>query len=46
MCMCVLPVFMDVNYTHCSVHVGQKRALDPLELDLQKIVSCYVSAVN
>ena len=27
-------------------HRGQKRALEPLELELQMVVSCYVGARN
>lgn len=28
----------------CSVQGGQKRSLDPLELELQMIVTCHVCA--
>lgn len=42
MCLSALAcVYICIVYT-CSVHRDQKRALDPLELDLQVFVSCHV----
>jgi hypothetical protein len=29
-----------------NAHRGLKRVLDPLELELQKVVSCHVGTVN
>lgn len=46
MCMSVcLPMCL---YTVCmpGVHKGQKRALDPLKLDLQMTVNFHVGAGN
>lgn len=39
-CVCVCATF-----TH-DAHRGQKRALDPLDLDLQMVVSHHVHAAN
>lgn len=30
----------------CSVHGGQKRVLDPLEMELKVVMNCHVSAGN
>ena len=30
----------------CSAHGGQKRAVEPLEVELQTVVSCHVGARN
>lgn len=30
----------------CSVHGGQKKVLDPLEMELKVVVNCHVSAGN
>jgi hypothetical protein len=45
--------FMFVGVLHISVHClhawclrGQKKASDPLELELQRVVSYYVGAGN
>jgi hypothetical protein len=35
-------VYMD----HMCAHGGQKQASDPLELELQVVVSCHVGAGN
>lgn len=48
MCMDVLPSCMCVYHVHASTPPprGQERALDPLELELQMLVSHYASAGN
>ena len=43
--MGVLPVCLHV-YLMYAVLIDQKRALDLLELDLQRVVSCFVGAGN
>lgn len=40
MCLSALPTYMHVPHV-CSACGGQKRVLDPLELQLQMIVGCY-----
>lgn len=36
---------LSVYYMHaCSDNTGQKRALDPLRLEFQRVESCYVGA--
>ena len=42
--MSILPACMSVHYVYASAFTVQKRALDPLKLELQVIVSCLVGA--
>ena len=42
MCMGVLPSWISV-YHVCSAHRGQERAADPLELELQTVLSYHVA---
>ena len=46
--LCVLLLaWMNICAPHmCSAHRGQIRALDPLELGLQRVVNCHVDAEN
>lgn len=46
MCMYVLPACTYVYVCMPAAHRGQKRVLNPLVLDLQKVVSCYVGSRN
>lgn len=47
MCMSVLPVYMYVSTMSMSdARGGQKKELDPLELELWRIVSYRVGAEN
>lgn len=43
--MGVLPMCVYMNQK-CSAHTDQKRALEPLELELEMVVSHYVGAGN
>lgn len=40
-----LPAFVSVDHV-CSTYAGQKRALDPAELELWRLVTCQVDAGN
>ena len=40
-CECLACMHVYVPHV-CSAHRGQKRALDPLELELQEVVSYHV----
>ena len=44
--MCVLSVFIYVHHMRVGAGGGQKRALDPLELQLQIVVSYHVGSGN
>ena len=47
MCMNVLPACMFLYHMYAGAHGGQKRALDPLELELQIILSAmWVSEIK
>lgn len=41
MCVGILPACMPVPHV-CAVHRGPRRELDPLELELQRVLSCHV----
>lgn len=41
----VLPVYMSVTSCASGAHGGQDGALDPMELELQVVVSHHVGAV-
>lgn len=43
--MGVLPEYL-LTIDVCITHKGQKRELDPLELELDMVVSHHVGAVN
>lgn len=46
-CIVFMPARMYVYAScACSVHKGQKKALDPLELKLQTVVNHHVGAGN
>ena len=40
-----LPVFLSVHHIH-AVHEEPEKSVNPLELELQKVVSCHVGAGN
>lgn len=44
MCMIALPACMQVAPVSCSTQGDQKRASDPLELELWSVVNCHVGA--
>lgn len=43
-CMCCLPALLVCAPPVYSAHRIQKRALDPMELELLTVVRCHVSA--
>lgn len=43
--MCILPAFMSAPGAF-SVHRGQNRVLDHLELELETVVNCRVGSGN
>lgn len=45
MCMGDLPACMSVYHMPC-VYRGQKKVSDPLGLELQTVVHCYVGSWN
>lgn len=47
MCVGVLPACVSIcTACACSARGGQKRALDPLKLEVQMIIICYVGVAN
>lgn len=46
MCMRVLPVCMSMHYTTQCVEVRRGQASDPVDLELQTVVSCKAGAGN
>ena len=44
MCMSVPPVCVHVYYIHAGARGGQKRVLDPLEVELQMFVSYHIGS--
>lgn len=46
MCLGILPIYVTVSLVHAGAHRGQKRVLDPLELELQTFVSPYTFKKN
>ena len=41
--MCLRVFFARLSLYHMRAHGGQKRASDPLGLELQMVVSCYMA---